>query len=144
MRGGLVHHTIIFLLRHLSSCCEVLAVCHSPTIFQNYWFCTRISNFFQSPIFSFARICLYFFLLFYKTSGGFELRLINFFPASSFIMFSCFHNSLFFWFAQYCLSKIPLWCMGESDKAPTNKICRRASSVQRPRTRFCHESERLV
>ena len=32
----------------------------------------------------------------------------------------------------------------ESDKAPTNKIYRRASSEQRPRTRFCHESERLV
>ena len=31
-----------------------------------------------------------------------------------------------------------------SDKAPTNKICRRASSEQRPRTRFCHESERFV
>jgi len=28
-----------------------------------------------------------------------------------------------------------------SDKAPTNKICRRASSEQRPRTRYCHESE---
>jgi len=25
-----------------------------------------------------------------------------------------------------------------SDKAPTNKIYRRASSEQRPRTRFCH------
>jgi len=31
-----------------------------------------------------------------------------------------------------------------SDTAPTNKICRRASSEQRPRTRSCHESERLV
>jgi len=31
-----------------------------------------------------------------------------------------------------------------SDKAPTNKICRRASSEQHPRTRSCHESERLV
>ena len=31
------------------------------------------------------------------------------------------------------------------DQAPTNKICRRApSSEQRPRTRSCHESERLV
>ena len=28
-----------------------------------------------------------------------------------------------------------------SDKAPTNKIYRRASSAQRPRTRSCHESE---
>jgi len=32
----------------------------------------------------------------------------------------------------------------KSDKAPTNKICRRASSEQRPRTRSCHESEHLV
>jgi len=31
-----------------------------------------------------------------------------------------------------------------SDKGPTNKIYRRASSEQRPRTRSCHESERLV
>jgi len=31
-----------------------------------------------------------------------------------------------------------------SDAAPTNKICRRASSEQRPRTRSCHEWERLV
>ena len=32
----------------------------------------------------------------------------------------------------------------KSDKAPTNKICRRASSEQRPRTRSCHESEHSV
>jgi len=32
----------------------------------------------------------------------------------------------------------------ESDKAPTNKIYRPASSEQRPRMRSCHESERLV
>jgi len=30
----------------------------------------------------------------------------------------------------------------ESDKAPTNKIYRRVSSEQRPRTRSCRESER--
>jgi len=58
--------------------------------------------------------------------------------------FSCFHNSLFFWFVRYRLSKIALLCMWESDKAPTHKIYRRASSEQRPRTRSCHESERLV
>jgi len=34
--------------------------------------------------------------------------------------------------------------VGHSDKAPTNKIYRRASSEQRLRTRSCHESERLV
>jgi len=31
-----------------------------------------------------------------------------------------------------------------SDKARTNKICRHASSEQRPWTRLCHETERLV
>ena len=82
---------------------------------------------------------------FYVTSrsSGFELRLIIVFRffVCIFFMFSQF---FIFWFAQYCLSKIPLLCMGESDKAPTNKIYRRASSEQRPRTRSCHESERLV
>ena len=38
-----------------------------------------------------------------------------------------------------------VWCgIMQSDKARTNKICRRASSEQRPRTRSCHESDRLV
>jgi len=55
MRGGLFHFTIMILLPYLSRCCEVLVICHTPTIFQNEWFCTRISNFFQSPIFSIAR-----------------------------------------------------------------------------------------
>jgi len=54
MRGGLVHHIIkipaalsLLLLRGT-------AVGRAPTIFQNDWFCTRISNFFESPIFSIA------------------------------------------------------------------------------------------
>jgi len=34
----------------------VLAVGRAPTIFQNDWFCTRISNFLQSPILSIAGI----------------------------------------------------------------------------------------
>ena len=34
----------------------MLAVVRAPTIFHNDWFCTRISNFFQSPLFSIARI----------------------------------------------------------------------------------------
>jgi len=34
--------------------------------------------------------------------------------------------------------------LGGSDEAPTTKIYRCASSQQRPRTRSCHESERLV
>jgi len=40
---------------YLSCRCEVLAVGRAKTIFQNDWFCTRISNFFQSPIFSIPR-----------------------------------------------------------------------------------------
>jgi len=90
----------------------------------------------------FSLDCLYFFFPFHVTSCGFELRLILFF-ASSFTIFFMFSQFFVFWFAQYCLSKIPLLCMGESDKAPTNKIYRRASSEQHPRTRSCHESERL-
>jgi len=49
MRGGLVHHTIMILLRYLSRCCEVLTVGRAPTIFQNDWFDTRMSP--ESPFF---------------------------------------------------------------------------------------------
>jgi len=51
MRGGLVHHTIMIpaALSLLRGACSSI-----PTIFQNDWFCTRISYFFQSPIFSIA------------------------------------------------------------------------------------------
>jgi len=51
----------------------VLTVGRAPTIFQNDWFCTRISNFFQSPIFWIARGVGI--LIFYYTNegvGGFE------------------------------------------------------------------------
>jgi len=34
--------------------------------------------------------------------------------------------------------------LSEAITAPTNKICRRASSEQRPRMRSCHEQERSV
>ena len=61
----------------------------------------------------------------------------------SYFFHSCFHDSLFFWFAQYRLLKIPLLWIGGSDTAPTNKICRHASSEQRPQTRSCHQSELL-
>jgi len=59
MRGGLVHHTIMIpaALSLPGRCCEVLAVGRAPTIFQNDWFCTRISNFFQSPIFRLLGPC---------------------------------------------------------------------------------------
>ena len=102
---------------------------------------------FERCVFPIFRWIVYiFFLPIYVTSSGFELprRWIDFFPASSFICFFHIFTILIFWFTQYCLSKIPPLCMGKSDKAPTNKICRRASSEQRPRTRSCHESERLA
>jgi len=95
---------------------------------------------FERCVFHIFRLIVY---IFFTPSSVFELRLIIFF-ASSFTFFFMFSQFFIFWFAQYCLSKIPLWCMGESDKAPTNKIYLRASSEQRQQTRSCHESERLV
>jgi len=108
----------------------------SAANFERWLWALRFSWFFPLD-------CLYFCLAFYVTSR-FSAAFYYFFPASLFIIFnSCFRNSSSFWFAQYCLSEIPLLNMGESDKAPTNKICHHASSEQRPRTRSCHESERL-
>jgi len=57
-RGGLVHHTIM-IPAALSFPLLRGAVVHLQK-FQNDWFCTRISNFFQSPIFSIANIQLNF------------------------------------------------------------------------------------
>ena len=54
MRGGPVHHTTIIPAALSLSLLRGTCI-SSPTIFQNHWFCTRISNFFQSPIFSIAR-----------------------------------------------------------------------------------------
>jgi len=54
MNGWLVHDTIIIIPAALSvPLLQGAAVVRAPTIFQNFWFCTRISgfNFFQSPIF---------------------------------------------------------------------------------------------
>jgi len=100
---------------------------------------------FERCVFPIFRLIVYiFFLPFYVESSGFELRFFFFFlffVCNFFLMFSQF---LILLFAPYCLSEIPLLCMGESDKLPTNKIYRRASSEQRPRTRSCLESERLV
>ena len=95
----------------------------------------------------FFRLIVYIFPHLLRCIRGFWAAIDYFFPLLCLCtFFSCFHNSFFFWFAQYCLSKIPLLCMGESDKTHTNKICcrGRASSEQCPRTRCCHESERLV
>jgi len=87
-----------------------------------------------------------FFLAFYVASGSFGLRLIIFlrFFVYNFFPLHIFTILYIFWLAQYCLVQIPLLCIRESDTVPTNKICCRASSEQRPRTRSCHESEGAV
>ena len=64
--------------------------------------------------------------------------------------FTCMYTSnagSWSWSASSCRVKVIIcvtWTIHWSDKAPTNKTYRRASSEQRPRTRSCHESERLV
>ena len=52
MRGGLVLHTIIIPAALSLPLLRGAAVGRAPTIFQNDWCCTRISNFSKSPIFS--------------------------------------------------------------------------------------------
>ena len=54
-------------------------------------------------------------------SGGFELRFTIFFRFFVYNFFHVFTILHFFWFAQYCLSKIPLLCMGENDKRPRTR-----------------------
>jgi len=54
MRGGLVHHIIIIPAALSLPLLQGAVVGRAPTLFQNDWLCTRISNFFQSPFFSFA------------------------------------------------------------------------------------------
>ena len=58
MRGGLILHTMIIPVALYLPLLQGAAVgrASAPTIFQNNWFCTRISNFSQSPIFSIARV----------------------------------------------------------------------------------------
>ena len=55
MREGLVHHIIKIPPALSLPLLRGAAVGRAPTIFQNDWFCTRISNFFKSRIFSIAR-----------------------------------------------------------------------------------------
>jgi len=55
MREGLVHHIIIIPTAVSLPLLRGAAVGRWLTIFQNEWKCTRISNFFQSPISSIAR-----------------------------------------------------------------------------------------
>ena len=51
MRGGLVRRISIIPAALTLPLLRGAAVGRAPTIFQNGWFCTRISFFFQSPIF---------------------------------------------------------------------------------------------
>jgi len=55
MRGGLVLHIIIMPAALSFPPLQGAVVGRAPTILQNDWFYTRISNFFQSPIFLVAR-----------------------------------------------------------------------------------------
>ena len=74
---------------------------------------------------------------------------MDFFPASSFMIFFHVFTILYYFglpTSVFLRSQAHYWallCMGTSEKAPKNKICRRASSEKRPRTRSCHESERF-
>jgi len=52
MRGGLVSHILIIPAASSLPPLRGAAVGRAPTILQNDWFYTRISNFFQSPFFS--------------------------------------------------------------------------------------------
>jgi len=54
MRGELVLHTILIPAALSLPLLRGSTAGRAPTTFQNDWFCTRISNFFQSPIFSIA------------------------------------------------------------------------------------------
>ena len=58
MRGGLAHHTIIIPPALSLPLLRGAAVGRAPTIFQIDLFCTRISNFFQSPICSIVEYTL--------------------------------------------------------------------------------------
>ena len=78
MRGGLVHHTIIIPAALSVPLLQGAAVCRVPTIYQNVLFCTRISNFFQSPIFSSVRFVeLVFFEQKCSSTGNFFLRIMS-------------------------------------------------------------------
>ena len=56
MRGGLVLHTMLIPAALCIPLLRGATVGRAPTIFQNDWFCTRVSNFFPSPIFSIASL----------------------------------------------------------------------------------------
>ena len=59
VQWGLVLYTIIIPAALSLPLLRGAAVCRAPTTFQNDWFFTRISIFFQSPIFSIASIYIY-------------------------------------------------------------------------------------
>ena len=56
MRGGLFHHLIIIHTALFLPLLRGPVIGRAPTILQNDWVYTRISSFFQSPIFSEAKM----------------------------------------------------------------------------------------
>ena len=67
------------------------------------------------------------------------------FPASlSIFSPSCLHNSFFFWFAQYCLSKTPPLCVNEysktefGNKNSTGVLCHVAKVGKGSKPHLCH------
>jgi len=100
--------------------------------------CLILSADFERCVFSyFSFLIVYIFFSPPKLRPGlFELRLIIFQVSRFFVHIFFLHVFTILHF--FGMPK------GESDTAPTNKICRRVSSEQCPRTRSCHESEHLV
>ena len=106
------------------------------------------ANFEHCIFMIFFRFSVYNFFSCLQRCCGFVYVVFEFFfPASFFIYFPLLVLTIlhfFGWFAQYCLCKIPtIVHEGEQysahEQEPTNKICRRVSNEQRPRTRSCHE-----
>jgi len=50
--GGLVPHVVIILAAYSLPQLQGVVVGRAPTIIPNDWFCTRLSSFFNSPVFS--------------------------------------------------------------------------------------------
>jgi len=76
----------------------------------------------KAPTNKICRIVHIFFFAFYVASGGFELRLL-FFPRFFVYKFliHVFAILYIFWFAQYCLSKIPLLYIRRAIKRPRTR-----------------------
>jgi len=145
MRGGLVHHIIIIPTALSFPLLQGAAVGCALTIFQNDWFCSRISNFFQSPIPSIA-----------NNVSGWYSRLRG--P-----IWALFHCAGGWWF-QYMMGRglergagylsnldpgqnAPSWCMQGTSTSHTYHLTTRLRQVHRvvyvaPLGELCSRSDR--